>query len=137
MMSYYASVGKTLQDRLNEIYQLYGFYTEKVLSFSYEGARGKEKMKQIMESFRSRRSGEVFADLTIESTLDLAGNEQTGFPRSDVVILTFTEGTKMVIRPSGTEPKIKYYFFFRTDVKDYTRYLASFDEKIASIKAYL
>ena len=137
MMSYYASVGKTLQDRLNEIYQLYGFYTEKVLSFSYEGARGKEKMKQIMESFRSRRSGEVFADLTIESTLDLAGNGQTGFPRSDVVILTFTEGTKMVIRPSGTEPKIKYYFFFRTDVKDYTRYLASFDEKIASIKAYL
>ncbi|MBN2859444.1 MAG: phospho-sugar mutase [Sphaerochaetaceae bacterium] len=137
MMSYYASVGKTLQDRLNEIYQLYGFYTEKVLSFSYEGARGKEKMKQIMESFRSRRRGEVFADLTIESTLDLAGGDQTDFPRSDVVILTFTEGTKMVIRPSGTEPKIKYYFFFKTDSKDFSRYLASLDEKIASIKAYL
>ncbi len=137
MMSYYASVGKTLQDRLNEIYGLYGFYTEKVLSFSYEGARGREKMKQIMESFRNRKQGDMFADLTIDSTLDLASGVQTGFPRSDVVILTFTEGTKMVIRPSGTEPKIKYYFFFRTDTKDYAAYLAGLDQKIASIKAYL
>ena len=137
MMSYYASVGKTLQDRLNEIYGLYGFYTEKVLSFAYEGARGRDKMKQIMESFRSRKKGDMFADLTIADTLDLASGEQTLFPKSNVVILTFTEGTKMVIRPSGTEPKIKYYFFFRTDTKDYAGYLAGLDQKIASIKAYL
>ncbi len=137
MMSYYASLGKTLQQRLNEIYDTYGFYTEKVLSFAYEGASGKEKMKSIMDSFRSRKRGDVFADLTIESTVDLAGQEETGFPKSDVVILTFSEGTKMVIRPSGTEPKIKYYFFFRTDETDRGKYMKDLEVKIASIKAYL
>ncbi len=137
MMSYYASLGKTLQDRLDEIYATYGFYTEKVLSFAYEGATGKEKMKNIMNSFRQKKAGDMFAELTIDSVLDLASSEDTGFPKSDVVILSFTDGTRMVIRPSGTEPKIKYYFFFRTDEKDYRSYLASLDAKIASIKAYL
>ncbi len=137
MMSYYASLGKTLQQRLTEIYSEYGYYTEKVLSFTYEGSAGKERMSNIMASFRSKKRGDYFADLMIEETLDMAGSEETGFPKSDVVILTFSEGTRMVIRPSGTEPKIKYYFFFRAEVSDKKAYQTQLDRKIASIKGYL
>ncbi len=110
MMCYYASIGKTLQQRLDEIYQEYGYSTEVVFSNEYEGAEGKEKMRKIMESLRDKKAGDELAGRTIESTEDLLG-ENTGFPKADVVIFRFKSGEKLVVRPSGTEPKIKYYLF--------------------------
>ena len=110
MMCYYASIGKTLQQRLDEIYAEYGYSTEVVFSNEFDGAEGKEKMKGIMASLRSLSAGAKLAGRTIESMEDLL-NEETGFPKSDVVIFRFKSGEKLVVRPSGTEPKIKYYLF--------------------------
>ena len=110
MMCYYASIGKTLQQRLDEIYAEYGYSTEVVFSNEFDGAEGKEKMKGIMASLRSLSAGAKLAGRTIESMEDLL-NEGTGFPKSDVVIFRFKSGEKLVVRPSGTEPKIKYYLF--------------------------
>ncbi len=110
MMCYWATQGKTLEERLNEIYDEYGYYTECVFSRDYEGAEGKEKMKSIMSSFRALKSGDKLVDREIESIEDLL-EMGTGFPKADVVIIRFKSGEKLVVRPSGTEPKIKYYVF--------------------------
>lgn len=137
MMSYYAQNGITLEERLEAIYEEYGFYTEEVLSFTYEGASGSQKMASIMQSFRDKELGDEFAGQEIVSKADLLHDKESGFPPSDVIILKFANNDKLVIRPSGTEPKIKYYFFFKTDGENKESYLASLREKIAAYKAYL
>ena len=110
MMCYYASRGITLQQRLDSIYAHYGYYTELVFSRDYEGAEGKLKMQEIMKSLRSLKKGDRFVGREIESIEDLI-NGTENFPKADVVIIRFTSGEKLVVRPSGTEPKIKYYIF--------------------------
>ncbi len=110
MMCYWASKGKTLTQRLDEIYAEHGYSTEAVFSADYEGAEGKAKMVSIMASFREKKPGDKIVGRTISSFEDLMG-ENTGFPKSDVLIFRFESGEKLVVRPSGTEPKIKYYLF--------------------------
>lgn len=110
MMCYYASKGISLQQRLDAIYASYGYSTEVVFSRDYEGASGKEKMASIMAGFRALKAGDTLVGRTIESIEDLL-KDGTDFPLSDVVIVRFKSGEKLVIRPSGTEPKIKYYIF--------------------------
>ena len=110
MMCYYASRGITLQQRLDSIYAHYGYYTELVFSRDYEGAEGKLKMQEIMKSLRSLKKGDRFVGREIASIEDLI-NGTENFPKADVVIIRFTSGEKLVVRPSGTEPKIKYYIF--------------------------
>ena len=110
MMCYYASKGITLQQRLDSIYAHYGYYTELVFSRDYEGAEGKAEMQKIMKNLRTLKAGSSFVNRTIESIEDLLA-DGTGFDRADVVIIRFTSGEKLVVRPSGTEPKIKYYIF--------------------------
>jgi len=137
MMSYYSENGITLQQRLESIYQKYGFYTERVMSFAYEGESGLQKMKAIMQSFRDKKVGDDFAGVTITHILDLLHNSNSGFPSANVIILTFHNGDKMVVRPSGTEPKIKYYFFFKTEAENKDAFEANLSKKIAEYKAYL
>ena len=110
MMCYYASKGITLQQRLDSIYAHYGYYTELVFSRDYEGAEGKTRMASIMKDLRSLAAGQTFVGRRIASVEDLLG-EGTGFPKADVVIIRFESSEKLVVRPSGTEPKIKYYIF--------------------------
>ncbi len=130
MMCYYASIGKTLQQRLDEIYAEYGYSTEVVFSNEYDGAEGKEKMKNIMASLRALKPGDKLAGRAIETMEDLL-DEGTGFPKADVVIFRFKTGEKLVVRPSGTEPKIKYYLFL-TEGKGGRKAL---EENLGSIKA--
>ena len=130
MMCYYASIGKTLQQRLDEIYAEYGYSTEVVFSNEYDGAEGKEKMKNIMASLRALKPGDKLAGRAIETMEDLL-SEGTGFPKADVVIFRFKTGEKLVVRPSGTEPKIKYYLFL-TEGKGGRKAL---EENLGSIKA--
>lgn len=110
MMCYYASKGITLQQRLDEIYAKYGYHAELVFARDYEGAAGKEQMKKIMADTRLLKKGDKFCNRTIESVEDLLTGE-ADFPKADVIIIRFTSGEKLVVRPSGTEPKIKYYIF--------------------------
>ncbi|MGD1832642.1 MAG: phospho-sugar mutase [Sphaerochaetaceae bacterium] len=137
MMSFYKEKGITLQNRLEQIYKKYGMYTERVLSFSYEGASGKEKMDQIMAHFRSMKVSHQFAGTTIDSIRDLLDPEQTEFPSSNVIIITFSNGEKMVVRPSGTEPKIKYYFFFTSTSRESAEFETYVNDRLAVYKAAL
>ena len=115
MMSYYATLGLTLQQRLDAIYEEYGFSTEVVFARDYEGSAGKRKMTQIMTSLRNLKEGDALGSKTIVSTKDLLPGKDTGFPSSDVLIMHFASGEKLVVRPSGTEPKIKYYLFVKAE----------------------
>ncbi len=110
MMCYYASKGITLQQRLDSIYANYGYSTEVVFSRDYEGAEGKIRMQEIMKNIRSLKAGDTLVKREIESVEDLLSGD-TSFPKADVVIIRFVSGEKLVVRPSGTEPKIKYYIF--------------------------
>ncbi len=110
MMCYYASKGISLIQRLDAIYASYGYSTEVVFSRDYEGAEGKAKMAKIMADFRALKEGDTLVGRTISSVEDLL-KENTAFPKADVIIIRFESGEKLVVRPSGTEPKIKYYIF--------------------------
>ncbi len=112
MMCYLATQGLTLQDRLDEIYRTYGYSTECVFSRDFEGAEGKIQMQSIMSSFRALKEGDRIVKRKIESITDLL-SPSSGLPKSDVVIISFTSGEKMSVRPSGTEPKIKFYIFLQ------------------------
>ena len=116
MMCYWASKGKTLIQRLDEIYAEYGYSTEVVFSAEYDGAEGKAKMASIMAGLRAKNTGDDIVGRKIATKEDLLG-ENTGFPKADVLIFRFESGEKLVVRPSGTEPKIKYYLFL-TEGKD-------------------
>ena len=130
MMCYYASKGITLQQRLDAIYAEYGYSTEVVFSNEYDGAEGKEKMKSIMANMRSLKSGDELVSRKIASVEDLMG-ENTGFPKADVIIIRFESGEKLVVRPSGTEPKIKYYLFLSEGPDG----RAALEKKVGEVKA--
>jgi phosphoglucomutase len=111
MLCHYASKGVMLHQRLEAIYDEYGYSTEIVFSREYLGAVGKEKIASIMKGLRSLPAGSALAGRTVSAVQDLLDGSVTGFPASDVVIIRFESGEKLIVRPSGTEPKIKYYLF--------------------------
>ena len=135
MMSWWAKQGMSLKDRLEQIYQEYGFYTELVVSEEYEGAQGKEKMAQIMAKLRSLKEGDALAGSTISSMEDLLDTSQTHFPSSDVIIMHLENGEKVVVRPSGTEPKIKYYYFFTAPSEEREAFEKGLEGRIKAYKA--
>ena len=133
MMCYLASKNTTLIERLDSIYDEYGFSKEFVFARDYEGAAGKIEMDRIMDSFHSLKVGDTLVDRKISSVEDLL-KEGTGFPKSNVVIIKFESGEKLIVRPSGTEPKIKYYVFISGDKSEI---LSTLDKTIDEFKSSL
>lgn len=128
MMSYYKSKGTTLIDRLNEIYNIYGYSTEVVFARDYEGAAGKDEMDRIMKNIHSIKVSDILVNREVERVEDLL-SENTGFPKADVVIIYFKTGEKLIVRPSGTEPKIKYYVFLSGEKDKLIKSLSSIVEE--------
>jgi len=104
----YAEKGMTLYDALMEIYETYGFYREKVKSYTLEGKAGIEAIKNAMVLLRERPLASI-AGVAVEKTEDFLKPEQTGLPRSNVLRFTLSDGAWVTVRPSGTEPKLKLY----------------------------
>ncbi len=137
MMCYWESKKMSLKDRLDQIYEKWGFSTEAVFSKDYEGASGKEKMASIMASLRKLDIGSTLAGHKIITKHDLMDGVQKDFPPSDVLIFFLEGGDKVVVRPSGTEPKIKYYLFFTSEKGGRKQLEATVSERVASYKAAL
>ena len=104
----YAEKGMTLYDALMEIYETYGFYREKVKSYTLEGKEGIEAIKNAMVLLRARPL-DAIAGTAVAKTEDFLKPEQTGLPRSNVLRFTLADGAWVTVRPSGTEPKLKLY----------------------------
>ena len=105
--SYYKAQGKTLVDALNDIYNEYGYYYHKLFNFYFDGAAGFTKMVNLMKGLRDNPITEV-AGLKVLEVIDYAlGIED--LPKADVVTYKLEDGSQIIIRPSGTEPKLKIY----------------------------
>lgn len=106
MMAYYRTHGSSLIKELNRIYKMFGYCLNTLHSFVFEGTCGFNKMKDIMDKFR--RDMNAIGNKKIISVIDYK-NGVDGFPKSDVIKYELENQCSVVIRPSGTEPKIKVY----------------------------
>lgn len=109
MAAYYRSIGSSIKQRLDEIYAEYGRYLNEVDSYEFDGLFGMDKMKSIMDGLRQNVPSE-FADRKVVSIVDYTQPEKTGLPYANVLIYQLDNGGTIIVRPSGTEPKIKTYF---------------------------
>lgn len=116
--AYYKTQGKTLWDVMVQMYEKYGYYKEETIAKTYEGADGQEKIKQIMDNYRTNTPNE-FAEFKVKKIRDFSKGiildletgkeEKTTLPKSNVLYFELENDAWICVRPSGTEPKIKYY----------------------------
>lgn len=106
MFAYYRTRGISLLDKLNELYETYGYCLNTLHSFEFEGAAGFEKMQKIMADFR--KGVDSFGGKKVVSCLDYSQG-LGGLPKSDVLKFLLEDHCSVVVRPSGTEPKLKTY----------------------------
>ncbi|MCX2828124.1 phospho-sugar mutase [Bacillus pseudomycoides] len=135
--AYYKSQGKTLYNGLLEVFAKYGFFREDLVSLTLKGKDGAEKIQEMMASFRENPPKEV-AGLTVNSVEDykasiitslIDGNkEEIHLPKSNVLKYQLADGSWFCLRPSGTEPKIKFYFGVKDDS------LQNSEQKLLAIK---
>jgi phosphoglucomutase len=121
---WYKTRGMTLIDGLNELYEKFGFSEENLLCLNYYGKEGSEKIGRIMDRFRSSFTAQFMDEeiLSIEDyhkgeVLNVAEGQKhpLDFPQSNVLCYNLVSGDKICVRPSGTEPKIKFYVMIRED----------------------
>ncbi|MBP5271570.1 MAG: phospho-sugar mutase [Clostridia bacterium] len=109
MAAYYRSIGSSIKQRLEEIYDEYGRYLNQVDSFEFPGLSGMDKMAGMMASLREEPPKDI-AGIPVAKVTDYLKPEETGLPKSNVLTYTLENGETVVVRPSGTEPKIKAYY---------------------------
>lgn len=112
MFSYYATRGIRLTDKLQELYKEYGYCRNTLHSYQFEGSAGFAKMQEIMAAFR--RGISSFGGRKVEKLLDYSQGLE-GLPKSDVLKFLLEGGCSLVVRPSGTEPKLKLYLSVTAD----------------------
>ena len=106
MFSFYATRGISLLDKLEELYRTYGYCLNTLHSYEFDGSAGFAKMQRIMASFRESIS--EFGGKKVEKVLDYSAGLD-GLPKSDVLKFQLEGNCSLVVRPSGTEPKLKLY----------------------------
>ena len=121
MFSYYATQGVSLLDKLNELYQTYGYCLNTLHSYEFDGSAGFAKMQNIMKTFREEvgpgKRVDAFAGKKIEKVLDYS-QDLDGLPKSDVLKYLLEGHCSVVVRPSGTEPKLKVYISVSAEDKE-------------------
>ena len=115
MFSYYSTKGISLLDKLNELFDTYGYCLNTLHSYEFEGSAGFAKMQEIMKRFRD--GVESFGGRKIEKVLDYSEGLD-GLPRSDVLKYLMEGNCSVVVRPSGTEPKLKTYISVSAATKE-------------------
>ncbi|MGT2775863.1 phospho-sugar mutase [Streptococcus hyovaginalis] len=134
--AYYRSRGMTLADGIDEIFKEYGYFAEKTISVTLSGKDGAEQIKAIMAKFRDNAPEQfnstdiaLFEDFALQKAVALDGTTtELTTPPSDVLKYTLTDDSWFAVRPSGTEPKIKFY------IATVGETLAESEEKIANIE---
>lgn len=115
MFSYYATKGIGLLDKLDELYRMYGYCLNTLHSYEFDGSAGFVKMQKIMKAFRG--DVEKFGNKKVLKLLDYAAGLD-GLPKSDVLKFLLEDNSSIVIRPSGTEPKLKMYISVSAEDKE-------------------
>lgn len=125
MTAYYKTKGKTLVDVLEDMFNEFGFYENKTVTFAFEGASGLEKMASLMEQLRNQPPKTVagadiieISDYKLSVTKNKQGETPITLPKSNVLAYKLSDGCSFVVRPSGTEPKLKIYMFVKAETKE-------------------
>ncbi|MDE5562745.1 MAG: phospho-sugar mutase [Clostridiales bacterium] len=108
MAADYLNEGKTLADVLDGIYNKYGKYYHRTVSFTYEGAAGAQRMREVLSDIRKNPPNAIDGSKTIE-VIDYLTKNERDLPKADVLSFKAEDGSKLIVRPSGTEPLIKVY----------------------------
>lgn len=108
MTAFYKKQNKTLVDRLNEIYKKFGYYEHKLMSYDFPGADGQEKLAGLLENIRNNLPKEI-AGVRVTKFVDYRNQTEFDLPKSNVLSFAMEDGSKLIIRPSGTEPLVKMY----------------------------
>lgn len=125
------SKGLTLYDYLLECYVKYGLYQERLISVTKKGQSGAQEIEAMMQGFRSHPPKEVagepvahIEDYLLQEIVDIQSGVRTpiSLPKANVIVLETTTGSRIAARPSGTEPKIKFYFSVHTKLHDASNY---------------
>lgn len=109
MARYYRTLGKNLYQAMQDIYREFGFHHNRTVSYAFEGSAGAETMSSIMAAFRSQPLSEI-AGYKVDQFLDYQQGVG-GLPSANVLEFDLEKGNKVIVRPSGTEPKVKVYLF--------------------------
>lgn len=132
MANFYKSEGKTLADRMNELYEEFGTYKNFVDSFAFEGSNGMNTMMNIMSTLRENPPKELlgrklvgFNDYLLGKSVSGGVEEEINLPRSNVLKFIYEDGLSVIARPSGTEPKLKIYYTLKADTSAAAEELAS------------
>ena len=147
-VAYYKTQGKTVFDVLAEVYQRFGFYKEALISVTKKGKDGAEQIQQLMQQYRTNPPQEMNGS-AVEMIYDVK-NARISYPKtqkvevlnldkSNVMQFFLADGSKISARPSGTEPKIKYYFSVNTTISNTTDYRTTEKvllDKLEALKKY-
>jgi len=119
MAAYFKKKGSSLSEELEKLYKKYGYYIDELQNIKMEGIEGKEKIKKIINTFRNENMNDYFdGEITVKKdykekiSTDFEMNEKhpIELPESNVLKYIFKDGSSFVVRPSGTEPKLKIYY---------------------------
>ncbi|MDQ2751461.1 MAG: phospho-sugar mutase, partial [Bacteroidota bacterium] len=146
MTAYLKNKGMTLFDKLIELYKQYGFYLENLISITKKGMRGQEEIAEMMQSYRDNPPKEIngspvleLLDYEVRKGKNLITGEEWDIklPKSNVLQFKLADGSKISARPSGTEPKIKFYFSVHTILQNEEEYEATRTKLEDRIKAII
>ena len=145
MAAYEKNKGRTLFEKLLDLYLQYGYYQEDLISITKKGMNGQQEIAQMMEQFRNNPPKELAGSKVVEfldyqkqvkTNLQTGTTETIKLPKSNVLQFITEDGTKISARPSGTEPKIKFYFSVNTKLESIDKFeqaQAKANEKIQTI----
>jgi phosphoglucomutase len=152
--AYYKSKGMNLWDAMVAMYEKYGYYKDDIQSISLSGIEGQQKIQQMLETLRQEPPKEIGGykilsarEYKKDTIVDIATGEvrPTGLPNSNVLYYDMEDDAWLCVRPSGTEPKIKFYFEIPVPTQigkpftgaDYERCTAEAEARVPAIKASL
>ncbi|MEQ9230330.1 MAG: hypothetical protein RIF46_06575 [Cyclobacteriaceae bacterium] len=146
MAAWAKAQGKSPFELLLEIYKEFGFYLETLASITKKGQSGAEEIQNMMKKFRSNTPEQLggskvskVLDFQKSTSRDLSSDKEIGlnFPKSNVLQFLTEDGSRISVRPSGTEPKIKFYFSTKTTLDSKEKYQETFqslEKKLDSLK---
>lgn len=148
IMAYYKQKGLNIIDVLAEIYMEYGFYKEALISITKKGKDGAEQIQELMKGFRTNKPKSIngiavskIVDVQESISYDMKSGteEKLELDKSNVIQFYLEDGSKISARPSGTEPKIKYYISVNENLPNRDAYRAteaSLEAKISALKSF-
>ena len=137
MVAWAKCSGKTLFNLMEEMYMEHGFYLEDLISITKQGRSGQKEISKKMSDLRKTPTKKIAGEEVLK-VVDYLEPQKTGLPKSNVLQFVTNKGTKVTARPSGTEPKIKYYFSVQEHLSSKSEYLSTKErltKKIAKIQS--